>query len=116
MSSIDDNFKVECLNDDLIYKTCLNLYYRIELHDNMVLLHRDATKVRKSMDNTVDFPEDLNSLREDTSWSIFQINNANNYNIFRADRAQECDAQRLLEQAPARADNFFVVPSIIETI
>lgn len=39
-----------------------------------------------------------------------------NTNIFRADIIEQCNPGPLLRQAPERADNFFVVPSIIETV
>lgn len=39
----------------------------------------------------------------------------NNQNVFRGDQIQKYDSEIILAQAPERADNFFVVPSIIET-
>lgn len=39
---------------------------------------------------------------------------AKNINVFREDVAQSADAQAILERAPEREDDFFVVPSIIE--
>lgn len=35
-------------------------------------------------------------------------------NVFRDDKAHAYDAQAILERAPEREDNFYVVPSIIE--
>ncbi len=37
-----------------------------------------------------------------------------NINVFREDVARDADTQAILERAPEREDDFFVVPSIIE--
>lgn len=37
-----------------------------------------------------------------------------NSNVFREDIAKPSDAEAILERAPEREDNFYVVPSIIE--
>lgn len=38
-----------------------------------------------------------------------------NINVFREDSAQDDDAPLLMNQAPARVENFFVVPVIIDS-
>lgn len=81
----------EILNHDLIHTACCKIYRRIELHDNIIILHRDFSDLEKRVDKNIDFPEDLSVLvdkpgnkldDEPSEWDKFICPYADNDDIF----------------------------------
>lgn len=67
---------------DLIYHECCKIYQRIELHDNIVILHHEIGELKSKIDTNIDFPENISLLRDDSYWKAFIDNNFDNYSVF----------------------------------
>ena len=62
----------------------------------------------KQIEGILAYMDQVNEIKIET-----QGEKIKNINIFREDQAVKCDSTPILEQAPEKEDNYFVVPKIL---
>lgn len=75
----------------------------IELHDD------EIEPVMRRLEEVLSYAARVSQIAADV-----QESSSKNVNVFREDIARQGDREAILERAPEREDNFYVVPSIIE--
>jgi aspartyl-tRNA(Asn)/glutamyl-tRNA(Gln) amidotransferase subunit C len=75
----------------------------LELHDD------EIESVMKRLEEVLSYAARVSQVAADA-----QEPSSKNVNVFREDLAKQGDREAILERAPEREDNFYVVPSIIE--
>ncbi len=76
---------------------------QLEVFDN------EIDQLTEKIQEVVAYTERVKNITTDTN-----ITSAKNINVFREDSIIVSDAQKLLEAAPAREGDFFVVPMILD--
>jgi|GEM_PF-316055 len=69
----------------------------------------EIDQLTRKIQEVLAYTERVKDIKTDT-----QITAAKNINVFRPDTIIVSDAQRLLQEAPAREGDFFVVPMILD--
>ncbi len=73
------------------------------------LLADEIAPLQKQVEDVLSYAERVQEVAADTTAPL-----NNNVNVFREDLVVKVDTRAILERAPEREDDFFVVPAIIE--
>lgn len=82
---------------------------RIAQISALELPEHEIEPIMKRLEEVLTYAARVSQVAADT-----QEPSSKNVNVFRDDVAKQSDREAILERAPEREDNFYVVPSIIE--
>jgi aspartyl-tRNA(Asn)/glutamyl-tRNA(Gln) amidotransferase subunit C len=84
---------------------------RIARMSRIALNEQEIVKMQKHLEAVLSYAARVQDIAKDVQVPVLK-----NSNIERDDVVQQCDSEKILDQAPEREGNYFVVPVIIESV